>query len=42
MNYDSRFAEEILAGISDELPELKPYDKEINHAPRRKDILTQE
>ena len=24
------------------MPEAKPYDKEINHAPRRKDILTPE
>ena len=36
------FQEEILAGIPAELPEVKPYDKEINHAPKRKDILTQE
>lgn len=34
------FKEEILAGIPAELPEVKPYDKEINHAPKRKDILT--
>ena len=34
------FQEEILAGIPDILPEPKPYDKAINHAPRRKDILT--
>ena len=36
------FQEEILAGIPAELPEAKPYDKEINHAPKRKDILTPE
>lgn len=36
------FQEEILAGISAGLPEPKPYDKEINHAPKRKDILTEE
>jgi urocanate hydratase len=37
------FKEEILAGIpADRLPEAKPYDKEINHAPKRKDILTKE
>ena len=36
-----KFQEEILAGISqDRLPEPKPYDKTINHAPKRKDILT--
>lgn len=27
-------------GIPERIPEAKPYDKEINHAPRRKDILT--
>ncbi len=43
MSYISRFAEEILAGIPvDRLPEAKPYDKEINHAPKRKDILSAE
>lgn len=36
------FQEEILAGIPAELPEARPYDKEINHAPKRKDILTPE
>ncbi len=36
------FQEEILAGIPAELPEVKPYDTEINHAPKRKDILTPE
>lgn len=35
-----QFAAEIRAGIPDVLPEAKPYDKDINHAPRRKDILT--
>lgn len=36
-----KFQEEILAGIpQDRLPEPKPYDKTINHAPKRKDILT--
>lgn len=37
-----QFAAEIRAGIPDVLPEAKPYDKEINHAPKRKDILTAE
>ena len=36
------FQEEILAGIPAELPEVKAYDPEINHAPKRKDILTPE
>ena len=34
------FKEEILAGIPATLPEPKPYDTNINHAPKRKDILT--
>ena len=34
------FKEEILSGIPSVLPEPKPYDKNINHAPKRKDILT--
>ena len=38
-----KFQEEILAGIpQDRLPEPKPYDKTITHAPQRKDILTAE
>ena len=42
MTYNSRsqFAEEILAGIPDELPRPKPYNTSVNHAPRRKDILS--
>ena len=36
------FQEEILAGIPDILPQAKPYEPEINHAPRRKDILSAE
>ncbi len=41
--YDkSSFAAEIRAGIPDVLPQPKPYDKDINHAPKRKDILTSE
>ncbi len=31
--------EEILEGIPSYLPEAKPYDPEVNHAPKRKDIL---
>lgn len=37
-----QFIEDIRAGIPDTLPEPQPYDKEINHAPKRKDILTVE
>ena len=36
------FAAEIRAGIPDVLPEAKPYDYSINHAPKRKDILSAE
>ncbi len=38
----TKFQEQILAGIPAELPAPKPYDTAINHAPRRKDILTPE
>ena len=34
------FKEDILAGIPEVLPEVKPYDNSVNHAPRRKDILS--
>jgi len=34
------FQKAILQGIPEVLPPLKPRDPEINHAPRRKDILT--
>ncbi len=36
------FKEEILQGIPEVMPEAKPYDKEINHAPKRKDILSED
>ncbi|MBO8477758.1 MAG: urocanate hydratase [Bacteroidetes bacterium] len=34
------FRKAILEGIPEELPEPKTYDKSINHAPKRKDILS--
>ena len=34
------FRKQVLEGIPDELPELQPYDNTVNHAPRRKDILS--
>ena len=37
-----QFQEEMRIGIPDTLPEPKAYDKEINHAPKRKEILTDE
>ena len=36
------FQQEIAQGIPSTLPQPKPYDPEINHAPKRKDILTPE
>ncbi len=38
----SEFRKSLLQGIPDELPKPRPYDKNISHAPRRKDILTAE
>ena len=37
-----QFQADIRQGIPAELPELPPYDTDINHAPKRKDILTPE
>jgi urocanate hydratase len=36
------FQKQILEGIPEYLPEKKSYNTEINHAPRRKDILSSE
>jgi urocanate hydratase len=36
------FKQAILQGIPVELPPIKEYEKNINHAPKRKDILTKE
>ncbi|MFD2824413.1 urocanate hydratase [Lacinutrix iliipiscaria] len=36
------FKEHILEGIPDVLPQQKDYESSINHAPKRKDILTSE
>jgi len=36
------FQKAIIQGIPDNLPVPKPYDEKINHAPKRKDILTAE
>ena len=35
------FKEQILQGIPEKLPIIKPYDSTLNHAPRRKDILNE-
>ncbi|MEM5540990.1 urocanate hydratase [Olleya sp. AS48] len=36
------FKEQILQGIPDNLPKAKPFDPSINHAPKRKAILSSE
>ncbi len=36
------FKAEILQGIPAQLPEVKAYDKDVNHAPKRKKILSSE
>ena len=38
----TKFHEDILAGIPAILPEPKPYDCTVSHAPKRKDILTEQ
>jgi urocanate hydratase len=35
----AEFKKQIVEGIPSELPELKSYDQNINHAPKRKEIL---
>ncbi len=39
---NDQFKALILQGIPNELPQPKPYDAAINHAPKRKDILSEE
>lgn len=36
------FKDQILEGIPEVLPQAKPYDNTINHAPKRKEILSDE
>lgn len=38
----NEFQREILEGIGKQLPKIKIYDQNINHAPKRKDILSVE
>ena len=38
----TEFQKSILDGIPESLPDRLPYDTEVNHAPRRKDILSRE
>ena len=35
----NEFQKQILQGIPDQLPDPKPFDPKLNHAPKRKDIL---
>jgi urocanate hydratase len=42
MSPDNDFQQQILQGIPEELPEAKPFDSEVSHAPKRKDILSVE
>lgn len=37
---DKTFKQQILTGIPEELPELLPLNKDLNHAPKRKKILS--
>ena len=37
---NEEFRRDILAGIPQELPQPKEYDPSVNHAPRRKDLLS--
>ena len=39
---NEEFKATIRAGIPDVLPEPREYDKEVNHAPKRKEILTED
>lgn len=36
------FQQDILQGIPSQIPPKKEYDKTINHAPKRKEILSKE
>ena len=38
---NEEFRRDILAGIPENLPEPREYDRSVNHAPRRKDILSE-
>ena len=39
---DLSFAQEIQEGIPTYIPTEKPWDSNVNHAPKRKDILSKE
>lgn len=40
INTDLSFQEQVILGIPDELPAPAAFDDSVNHAPKRKDILT--
>ncbi|MFN3951406.1 MAG: urocanate hydratase [Thermaurantimonas sp.] len=40
MSQNLSFSEQILQGIPEDLPAIKPYDPSVNHAPKRRNILT--
>lgn len=42
MTPGENFKRQILQGIPNSLPDARPYDQTVNHAPKRKDILTVE
>lgn len=42
LSAEKSFQEAILQGIPDELPPMPAYDESINHAPKRKDILSKD
>ncbi|MDN4164072.1 urocanate hydratase [Cytophagales bacterium LB-30] len=42
MQEAENFRQQILQGIPEVLPPAKPYDTSVSHAPKRKDILSQE
>ena len=37
---ETTFQEQIKQGVPSDLPSLKQYDFSVNHAPKRKEILT--
>ncbi len=39
--YTKSFKDQITDGIPTDLPNVKPYETEINHAPKRKEILSE-
>lgn len=42
MTFQQQIQQQIQQGIPNELPQPKPFETEINHAPKRKEILSDE